>query len=727
MARFIRAVNSSVARFSRAVNCFLAQSARIWFRQREEVRYASEIFDVCDRRRRCAVPSFIMLLKFLRTRRSILRTRMAIPLMVSAIPFTLAMGQSGLPATPPAEREPDGRQPVTLSDLPPEVRLGVRVETARRRLPVARELVLVEEGGAYLDAIGRWSLESRFPVLIDDGSDASRERIARFVRAFEPTRILRWNGDGSHNLSEAESMEARAAKIDDVAARAWGAESNDKLFERWRSIGFAPPGAVVASLLDRAWPAAAALAAGRGEPILWLEEPPGGRLSAVMPEFELAAFDEMLARRLDALHIDWRATGDIIESVTLCLNMPTRIAGPGEVTDEPLSLTDRIGRHADTSRWGWSGILFGDESESSWRAMCALFLTPERAWLFDGYDVKPGFDEYDIAPAAEKLSAVGLNVTADGSPHGGDVNWRLRSRLGVDAGFIHVNTSGTRLRFNLNPGRPYASDVPNLWTPAIVHFIHSFSAQNLDDRRSIARLWLDRGAYAYVGSVHEPFLQAFQTPDALVQRLLAPAPLGVAATKETGRVWRLLMIGDPLITLGPPAPEAPPIELAGASNVEDEMRAALRKGDLVRGLELLQLLGRDGDAARLAGATLNEKPEAVTPDFARSAWRPFLRTGQIDSWIRLLDFMLPRDAQDPEMGDLLWLALRIHLQRGDLNAIRLLQSRLRRESFGDDAVDLADALRRRLGDGDARSWLTAIRAQSPEDRARAKIDAALSR
>lgn len=619
------------------------------------------------------------------------------------------------------------KAPQSLADLPPEVRLGVRLEGVRRKLPVARTLVVTPDAGAYLDAINRWTPNVRFPVLIDDGSDAARQRLASFVRAFKPKSVVLWAGDGSHDLTVAESIRDRTNKIDDVVARAWGAESHNDIFKQWKLLGLAPPGVVVASLLDRAWPAAVALAAGRGQPILWLAKPPTGRLGAVMDAPALAQFDQTITGALDALGLPWKDKGDAVESVTICLTMPTKIPGPNGNLKEPLSLTDRIGRHADSTRWGWSAILFGDESESSWRAMCALFLQPTRAWLFDGYRDKPPFNTYRLGAAAERLTKIGLTVTADSAPDSSMLAWRTRSRLGMDAGLIHVNSSGSRRRFNLNPGRPYASDTPILWTPAIVHFIESFSAQNLDDRRSIARLWLDRGAYAYVGAVHEPFLQAFQTPDALTQRLLAPTTFAIAASKEMGHVWRLLTIGDPLITLGPPAPVADMPELEGATSLETHMREALKNKHFDKGIADLTMLGRDADAARLVRALVEDKPEVVTPALARLGWRPVLRTGQISLLLTLIDSMDQKERTNPELTDLLWIALRPELSFGEQRAVAVLQSRLRHESFGEDVIDLALAIRKSKDVKSARGWLAAMIKQAPNDRTRKKIEEALRR
>ena len=212
---------------------------------------------------------------------------------------------------------------------------------------------------------------------------------------------------------------------------------------------------------------AVALAAGRGQLVQWLDQPLHGGLGGVMSDADLQRLVGSIADGLNRENIAWRQLGDIIDAVTLCLNAPTKYANPNPQTPGPLALTDRVGRHEDSARWAWCGQLFGDEGESVWRAMCALFLQPTKAWFFDGYQGKAQFAEYEIEPAVEQFTLRGFEVDV-ASMTGGDANaWRAHARLGIDAGFIHVNTSGVSRRFNLASGRPYGSDIPMLWTPAI--------------------------------------------------------------------------------------------------------------------------------------------------------------------------------------------------------------------------------------------------------------------
>jgi hypothetical protein len=89
--------------------------------------------------------------------------------------------------------------------------------------------------------------------------------------------------------------------------------------------------------------------------------------------------------------------------------------------------------------------------------------------------------------------------------------------------------------------------------------IHSFSAADPTDPETIAGRWLAHGAFIYFGSVNEPFLAAFRTPQLVTELLTAGIPLVAALRQgEFERFdfpWRLVYLGDPLYRIeaaGPP-------------------------------------------------------------------------------------------------------------------------------------------------------------------------------
>jgi hypothetical protein len=130
-------------------------------------------------------------------------------------------------------------------------------------------------------------------------------------------------------------------------------------------------------------------------------------------------------------------------------------------------------------------------------------------------------------------------------------------------GLVMLNTHGGPTAFHLDNGPGQTADVPET-APAVVLMIHSFSAQDPTDPDTVGGRWLANGAYAYFGSVHEPFLQSFRTPGLVASFLEQNLPVVVAERRVSGEPfsepWRLVYLGDPLYRLRPakgPEPRAP--------------------------------------------------------------------------------------------------------------------------------------------------------------------------
>jgi len=608
-----------------------------------------------------------------------------------------------------------------VEDLPPLARLGVRVELLRQAWPAAPVVVLAPDAFTALDAMGHWTPQSRFPVLIDDGSARAREDIARFVRAYEPDEVLAWPGPDMRVALAPSSYTAQ------VMARVWGAGADESMPDRWRALGVPPPGVVVASEGDGAWIAGAALSIGRGQPIAWVD-PPGGALGRTLSAEETNALDAQIRRRLDEVGFEWRTLGDLIDAVTICLNGPTRIAGDDE--RGPRALTDRIGRHITGDRWAWAGVVPGEAPQALHRAMSSLFLhDPKRAWFFDGYQDKAPYNRYAVEPAAERFEQGGLEAIVDRAGDGSLAQWLRRAGGAIDAGYIHVNTSGNRRWFNLNPGRAYARDIPLLEIPAAVHFIHSFSAQNPGDAQSIAATWLDRGAFCYVGAVDEPFLTAFLPPEPLARRLLSAVPWGAATRIDDAPLWKVNVFGDPLYTMGKVGERAAPAPtLEGAVRVSSRLRDALNERDLEAAGRDLALLGRDDDLLRLARAALREEADdparaAPGPTLADAALHAAARRGEGEIIPALLDRMDLNRREDPRVGEVVWLALGATLRGSpDRETLAGLQRTAGGASLARDAERLARAMARVLGAESAAAYLGSVAAGLEDARQRERLE-----
>jgi hypothetical protein len=650
---------------------------------------------------------------------------------------------------PPAEQAP---RVLKLEDLPAIVRVGVRAEIVRRRLGVVPVVVVVPDAASYVAAIGQWhtvrsapdgegkgasekAIGARYPVLIDDGTARARQDIGRFVRAFGPLRVVMWKAEGTAWPPEEDK---RRALIERAAAAAWRsnpeAADDASLLDRLRTNGLVPPGVIGASVDDAAWPAALALAAGRGELIEWVKLQPPMDPSASWAKKDAEEMSRALGAACERAGLSWRDVGDNVDAVTLCLHLPATVRlDPGDPRIA-LATTDVIGRHSEGEaapwRWAWAGQIFGVEARAAYVAMSAIFLMPHRAWLFDGYEDKEPWNRYDATAGARLLRERGLECFVSDDDVQGSTEWRGAAAGlgpfprdpdreppgGVEAGLITVNTSGMTEYFDLRPGQCRSADVPFLRVPAIVYFVHSWSASRPADRATIAGRFLERGAYAYAGAVHEPFLQAFVPTPQLVQRLLAGVPWGAAARLDEAPVWKVAIFGDPLITLGPPAPRVDnDLPLQGAADLTDAMNEALKAGRYAEAMRMLAMLGRDDHVARLALALLREKSQAVTSEVAETALVSALlgageegRRSRLALMLELADLLGKRMEEVPEYRDALWHAATPQLAVISASEARRLGRQIRGDTFLRDVEEVARAIRRAEGPESARDYLTGV-------------------
>lgn len=667
------------------------------------------------------------------------------------------------PAAPPPVAQP---APQAATSLPPAIRLGLRADSLRRGVPIIPTVVIVPDPAAYVRAVAKWSISGpftpagggsigagRFPVLIDDGTRQAREDIARFVRAFQPERVVRWSAPGATLPADAPGKQKA---IEEAAAAPWNEHDTAGLLDHWRRLSFVPPGVVAASVDDPAWTAALALAAGRGQPIVWVKC--RNDLNGALSLDEADALSRQIEAACAATGFSWDALGDDLDAITLCIRAPISILlGPPDKRGS-LATTDMIGRRIPapgaerTDRWAWTGQIIGNEPRAAYAAMCALFLGPSRAWLFDGYENKEPWSKWDCSAAAIELEKGGLRTLLNDNGRQSAADWRSRcaglrppagadtagpAGAGIDAGFIAVNTSGTADFFDLLPGQAKPGDVPFLRVPAIVHFVHSWSAIRPGDRSTVAGRWLERGAYAYVGSVHEPFLSGFVPTPNMAARLLARAPWGAATRMDNGPPWKITVIGDPLITLGPPAPRTKaPLPLEGAIDLQDSLAPALKEKRFAEALWTLAMLGRDSDASRLVSALLNDDAAAVTPEVALAGVSSVFLAAPIGAGqdqmavgaarfatiARLCKVIGGKCADSPDVPDMLWHAAWPFLNSPTPDEVAALRANLRPDQTVRDAIEAAGTIERALGKDEADLFLAHVRGSLPDEAGKKLLD-----
>ncbi|MFN0132598.1 MAG: hypothetical protein ACKVW3_08735 [Phycisphaerales bacterium] len=646
-------------------------------------------------------------------------------------PTTPAPSSAPAPPGQPAPHNADApqTQETKFESLPPAMKLGLRAEALRRAIPSLPVLVLVPDDASYVRALAGWSIKARYPILIEDGTDAAREDIARFARAFAPKRIVRWSSGTSLPPPGPE----RRATLDAAVFSAWGGTMENEatpptmtswpeLLTRFQALKLPPPGIILADDADPAWAAAIALAAGRAQPITWTTSR-GDGINAVL---SWADFESLSREAEDAAArtgIDWRGLGDWLDAVTLCGNWPAKVGGHEGL----LATTDVLARFAPTqdsprrdrgARWAFAGQVFAPSTASAaYRAMCGLFLGTPKAWLFDGYPDAPPWDAFDATKAAAPLREAKLEVDVEDSPRQGERQWRLSSSWGIDAGLIAVNTKGSADEFTLEPGQCRPGDVPFLNVPAILYFVHSFSASVPAERGTVAGRWLERGAYAYFGSVHEPFLGAFVPTPLFTARMAASFAFGGAVRAEQGQAWRLATLGDPLVTLGPgPGRIEGDAPLAGAKDIEDWTRDAATGERFQDAIVGLTYLGRDKDAARLAKGLLKERPRDVTPGVAIVSIMPLFRARDAEGIVGMFASLSREQAADGPRRDALWHACYNSLgSRRDQALLAALRLNLREDQLGKDAADLTIPVADALGRDEALGLIEQARSRARND------------
>ncbi len=630
-------------------------------------------------------------------------------------------------AQPPEEpiepEDPAANTPpmVSLEQLPAQLRLGARVQANRQRTAALPAVVIVRDTASYIAAIEHWSPGVRFPVLIDDGTSRAAEDIARFVRGYQPSHIVLWES------GEAPMTPGRVRRaVTTAIASAWDASpaTEGGGFARWDELDHTPPGVIVTSAADSEWTAALALAAGHGQPIIWATAARG--VNRAMSIEDADALEAAVQHALRGWSWSWDDLGDDIDALTLCLPLPARVRFDDRSF---MATTDYLARReprgANPRRWAWAGQIFGGEATAAYMAMSSLFLSMDRAWIFDGYPPEGAFLAYDGTRTGEVLREDGLEAIVHDAPNHGERDWRNATCRPVDAGLFLVNTRGMRDWFGLTPGRCASGDVPFLTRPGAVYFVHSWSAMQAAERATIAGRWLERGAYAYVGAVQEPYLQAFVPTPLFAQRFAAGAPWGVAARQDPTPVWKVAVFGDPLVMLDGPRRGDGALPLDGARDLDDLVKDALRDGDRAMAVRLLTMLGRDTAAAREAESAMREGG-AFTEALAEAALLPLFRADARDAVVRAFASMSSARRDDGEARDVLWHAAWPQLgHTQDAGFVAVLLLHLREDQLARDAIDLAPAVERVQGAASAQTMLADVRRRLATERERTEFDRAV--
>ncbi|MGE3820697.1 MAG: hypothetical protein AB7I30_14885 [Isosphaeraceae bacterium] len=413
-----------------------------------------------------------------------------------------------------------------------------------RKLGPDRQIVdvvcLVPDVPTFFEAVAAWDDKHFFPILIDDV-----EYTLKFLRAFRPSKIVRYPGRGTGGTAEELWTKALIA-----AGLAWvpdGLPPRDQPRGDVvpRSLGPVPPAVVVTHPGSPSLAGAVALAAGRFQPLLrW--QIGKGYGDVLTTEEALQAMGSLEAELAGSIGHYWEL-GDDVDFVTLAGDYPYRFMDK----DARNAFDDMILRsYPSKERWGYAGRLIGDPVTSVYRAMCGLFLPAKSGLMFNGYgDGTPPWTDFAMTGAAALLNRR-LKVAQRVFDRAKIDGWHQAFDPVNPYDLLLVNTSGGASDFGLFGGsKGQTADVPESG-PVAIHMIHSFSAWSPEDTSTIAGRWLANGAFVYFGSTNEPYLQAFRTPILISTCLDENLPM-VAAVRKLhfelfGQPWRLIYLGDPL-------------------------------------------------------------------------------------------------------------------------------------------------------------------------------------
>ncbi len=401
---------------------------------------------------------------------------------------------------------------------------------------------LVPDLATFLDVIATWDARHFFPVLIDDA-----EYNLKFLHDFRPSHVIRYPGR-SQPLA-AETVWERA--IESIGKSWRDPEKADLKIGRGdevpQGLGPVPPGVVVSTPESPTLAAAVALAAGHFQP-LWKWETPKNS-SDILTLDEARSLALNLETRIASAFPHYDRLGDDCDFVTLAGDYPYRYNDNGTNCFDDLIL--RPSR--DPRRWAFAGRLSGDLPRGVYQAMCSLFVHPTSALLFNGYAQKDRpWTDYAMEGAETRLSPV-LKTTLRNGERATLTGWHQAFDPTNTHGLLLINTSGNPSTFNVEGGGPgQSADVPET-VPTTVLIIHSYSAESFDDPQTIAGRWQANGAYAYFGSMNEPYLHAFRTPSLVASFLAENLPVVTAVRRTAPEVfaqpWRLIYLGDPLYRL----------------------------------------------------------------------------------------------------------------------------------------------------------------------------------
>jgi len=565
-------------------------------------------------------------------------------------------------------------------DIQAAMVLGSKSAQVQRKLPVLRQVVLVPDEATYLDEISRWSTGGRWPVLFDREPFASM-----FIRQFAPERVWKRESIGEKVRDKEEAMKQ-------AVAQAWDGVASIEI--ALRDLKLPPSGVVMTAADDPARMAAVALAAGRGQLLSFMSSD-WGQGQEILSESKTDSLMLEIQHTLESAKVQYKELGDAIDAITMCQTMASRVDFSG-ANDNPIAISDVIGRDASGKRFAWTGWIFGSGARSTYQAMCSLFLDRDQYWFCNTYQDSGGWARYGIDGVEQVLPDFGIQSEIVE----GTLPALMEAEVGgITADVTYFMTKGNPDFLEMADTRTAPSWLPILDTPSALYFLHSWSLKNPTVATTVGGMWLGRGVYAYIGSSHEPTLTAFVPPSEMLRRTMSLIPFLVAARWNDGenmfaKPWRVNTIGDPLM-LCPPKNAVqrtllPAVQLddylSVSSIAQVAMRAAIESPSddtFANAIHAVNLLGQDGMCAELWSVATSQNAAGLRT--ARNALPSLFRLEERDAFLWAYSLL-----ENPERSeqDMLWQLVGTQ----EDTPLQLLIDNLRRPYEYDDLIVIVDRI-----------------------------------
>ncbi|MCK4519001.1 MAG: hypothetical protein KAU12_02670, partial [Candidatus Omnitrophica bacterium] len=389
----------------------------------------------------------------------------------------------------------------------------------RQELFLRRErekfVIIAPDIKTYLYHISLWTDKKIYPVLIE-GSRLND----KFIEAYKPAEVRRVESVILPGAVD-ERMLYRALYTswtdDDLLTaitKNYGKKDIRNYFEKKNYI---PLGIVLTDMKSGEMAGGLALASARTQALDFL--PYTEKNKRVVGMVKMSSLKDKVNKIIKGWDYPYEGFLDGIDYITIAGDFPYAYDYHQTTSPGRYAVDDLLGRDKDNNRYAYVGRLVGGWNESVYQAMCSLFLQPKNALFFNSYANNGTWRDYRTDTASRLLSNV-FEVTNIDNDKATLKRWKILTESeGNVYNLIFMNSSGGARDWNLSGSRGKVEDIPES-VPAVVLYTHSTSAANPYDENTICGQWLKNGAYIYFGSVNEPYVQAFKTPNEIVGDLL---------------------------------------------------------------------------------------------------------------------------------------------------------------------------------------------------------------